>query len=401
MEDIFEIALESAYGDWDEPLLEASIGQRVMNAVKAFFEKVSKLFRTIIARVKNLFKGGKSSEDNSSDNKDAPDELEKELEDLEKEVQQSKNKADKLFKENRKDLRDATNHSENYDRIDDECYKLHNKCEKLKNKIARIDYESSYNKEGIEKRVKETEPLISHNATTILNYAAEMTKIMEKAFVTASNCNHDNISETLEELESIVEKLPDLDEKRRGHGKVLDMFRVDFQRESLAAVQAMFDNNKLDKVRRDIIKKINDANNTHAEDNMNLYMSIVGNLNKIIAKAVEIERIIESISRLYKVAAFKFKPVSKEDAKKKKAKMEKQIEEIEKQIEELQKQAEKEFNAQNAAFKSANEKFDKYRDAAEEYGKAKRRRDSKIEEIRRKKEERATKESLDVYELNL
>ncbi len=37
----------------------------------------------------------------------------------------------------------------------------------------------------------------------------------------------------------------------------------------------------------------------------------------------------------------------------------------------------------------------------EEYGKAKRRRDSKIEEIRRKKEERATKESLDVYELNL
>ncbi len=99
MENIFEIALESAYGNWNEPLLEASLGQKVMNAVRAFFEKVSKLFRTIIARVKNLFKGGKSSEDKSSDNKDASDELEKELEDLEKEVQQSKNKADKLFKE--------------------------------------------------------------------------------------------------------------------------------------------------------------------------------------------------------------------------------------------------------------------------------------------------------------
>ena len=401
MDNIFEIALESAYGNWNEPLLEASLGQKVMNAVKAFFEKVSKLFRTIIARVKNLFNGKKSSEDKSSDNKDASDGLEKELEDLEKEVQQSKHKADKLFKENRKDLRDATNHSENYDRIDDECYKLHNKCEKLKNKIAKIDYRAVNDKEGLEKRIKESEPLISHSAKTILNYATEMTKIMEKAFVTASNCNPDNISETLEELESIVEKLPDLDEKRRGHGEILDMQGYEFKRESFHIVRNMFDNNKLDKVRRDIIKKINDVNNTHAEDNMNLYMSIVGNLNKIIAKAVEIERIIESISRLYNITHPSYKYVSEEDAKKKKAKMEKQIEEIEKQIEELQKQAEKEFKAQNTSFKSANEKFDKYRDASEEYGKAKRRRDSKIEEIRRKKEERATKESLDVYELNL
>ena len=67
MDNIFEIALESAYGDWSEPLLESennSVKNKVIAAVKKFFENVREFCRKMIARVKKVF--GKGDKDQSS-----------------------------------------------------------------------------------------------------------------------------------------------------------------------------------------------------------------------------------------------------------------------------------------------------------------------------------------------
>ena len=445
MENIFEIALESAYGDWNEPLLESennSVKNKVIVAVKKFFESVRDFFRKMIARVKKVFgkdgndqssTSGKADKDQSSSTsgnvnleinddeikakKAAIDKLKNEIESLTEKIEKvRKEVSDLIDKQSKNNLKGeiardnekgANTRLESLENLLDIYKSSVNACErevdKRKNEINDIDnYDENIKK--YEETLNDKASKIPFSASEFIKIISKMVENMNKAYSIIMNVKDPKEAATT--LSKILDEVKIPDAKLKA-SDIEDMPYSSFKTKSEKILKEMWNDSKLEQVKASLVKKIESEN---PDASTNSYKSMCSSLNQFINRSSKLGNIAFAIQDLYKYSTYSnpkynVDPASREETIEKLREAEKELKENQQAIRETEQEIKKvksEISKAKADQESASRDNKEY--DAEQTAKQK-----ELDEMQKKREEKKRKlrddygveESVDIFSFNL
>ena len=444
MDNIFEMALESAYGDWTEPLLESennSVKNKVIAAVKKFFENVREFFRKMIARVKKVFGKGDKDQSSSTIGKDqssstsgnvnleinddeikakkaAIDKLKNEIESLTEKIEKvRKEVSDLIDKQSKNNLKGeiardnekgANRRLESLENLLDVYKSSVNACErevdKRKNEINDIDnYDENIKK--YEETLNDKASKIPFSASEFIKIISKMVENMNKAYSIIMNVKDPKeAATTLSKLLDEV-KIPDAKLKA---SDIEDMPYSSFKTNSEKILKEMWDVSKLERVRDSLVKTIQST--TKPDSTTISYNSMCGSLNHFINRSSKLGNIAFAIQDLYKYSTYSnpkynVDPANREESIEKLREAEKELKENQQAIRETEQEIKKvksEISKAKADQESAsrdNKEYDAKQTAKEkELDDLQKERDEKKRKL---KDEHGVEESMDIFSFNL
>ena len=432
MDNIFEIALESAYCDWNEPLLESdntSVKDRVIAAVKKFYGRLKEFFKKMLEGVKKIFgkvsKGQTNSYDGNNEfevtdekdkaDKEAVDKLRKDISTLNEKIDKTmRDVADLVGKQiadydknmqAMKDERAATRRLESlkqaYDMAKETAERYEERIKRYKTKISEIDENND-----TERMLNEDASEIPMSASQTLDMMNKIASIMDKAYSVIMNVKDPN--EAANQLKKLSDELK-IPESNLKASEVLNVKKESFESKASAILPKIWDTSKLERVQQSLINTIQ---NTEKPDSTTIkYNSMSGSLSFIVNRAAKLDKIAKKIQVLYnKSEHFKnnYKPVDQDE----KRELLKVLGDAERDL----KIAQRSLNDTKEKMKEAMDAIKKHQaeqkksDAdSKRHGDEQNKKEEELEKLRKERDEKRQKlkddygvtESTTVYELNL